>query len=878
MARYEIRQSQFGIISSIAQPTSDMALAAESSGLFAPEARKGQLYIIAEAEQEGRRGRDACHTVIRTIHKAFYEDTSFSVTASLRKAIIAANKALYQQNFSASPQKRGLVGVTCAVFKDGDLYIAQIAPCQMIVLCDGRLRAIPPSPNWDTTPSPPTPLLRMSALGASLTVEPEFARAVLRPGDAALVCTSNLSKRLERDTALRLLRAGDPQGSVQSLVELCSQQGITDAHGILIGVFAPLSPAAQAAPLSSVGISERVRMAFRATQDVLNRASGEIVLIARGPMERLRLKRAGARVDRNEQDQRNLTEMPDQPTHSPNPPSLPRPIDLGEPINQQIAQDQDARQVRLAGPAARPIERQRSLPPSAMLGESGYGGAVPTEKRINLGDPIPRANNQRGLQSVAPSFDERPNGPLSRINSYFTQTSRKRRMRGVPQRVTQQPRRTPGLSYRREAPAFPWLWLLALVSLVMILLLYGVTLSNQNQIREADSGLSQAEQAVAQIYAASDESTAQARLREAAQAIANIQATGTITATIDGRQRFEALQREYNRALTSIQKVSYFDTIDLFARNPQPGAFFDNVIIPPLPRGITDTTSFASIYMLDTNTGVLYRQPKTGGSIEPILRPQDTFGPLTVGRVLGATWRFDTIVAVTQNTAGGPYNFYFRTDNTWSYSILAGSEEWGRPGDHFRIANYQGNLYVWGADPANVLRYRSGEYGSFPDPWIKNDGGKKFDSSLDLAVDGKLYLLQPDGRILVFASTPDGDRAFEREIIPKGIEPALRAASRFFITGEPESGSIFLVEGYYNRVIQIDKITGQLIQQIMVRPDSARQLDNLINLAVDTNAGRPVLYLVNGSDVLRAPLPDPPRPFRENTPATTPTVVVTPTP
>lgn len=878
MVRYEIRHSQFGIVSNNAQPNSDMALAAEASGLFAPEARKGQLYIIAEADPESGRSRDTCQMVIRTIHKAFYENTSFSVTASLRKALIAANKVLYQQNFSSPANKRGLVGVTCAVIKDGDLYIAQIAPCQLIILCDGRLRAIPPSPTWDTTPGLPTPLLRMNALGASLTVEPEFARAVLRPGDAVLLCTSNLSKRIDRHEALRLLRSGDPQGAVQSLVELCTSQGITDAHGMIVGLFAPLSPAAQAAPLSSIGIQERGRMAIRAAQDALTRATGEAALTIRGPIERLRHKRAGSRVEQAAHDRRRLNELPEQPTHSANPPSLPRPLDMGTPIDQQIAEDQDPRRLRLADPPTRPVERQRTLPPSAMLGEAGYGSSVSTEKRLDLGEPLPRTDKQWGVQPVAPLYDDQGRGPLARINGYLTRASRKRRMRGVPQRVTQQPRRTPGLSYRRESPAFPWLGLFALVSLVMVLLLYGVTLSNQNQIREADTGLVQAEQAVAQIYAAADESSAQIRLREAAQAIADIQATGTITATIDGRQRFEALQREYNRALTSIQKVSYFDSIDVFARNPQAGAFFDHVIIPPPPRDITDTTSFTSIYMLDANTGVLYRQPKSGGSTQAILRPQDSFGPLSVGRVLGATWRFDTIVAVTQNSSGGPYNFYFRAGETWSYSLLAGSEEWGRPGDHFRIANYQGNLYVWGADPANILRYRSGEYGSFPDPWIKDDGGKKFDSSLDLAVDGKVYLLQPDGRILVFASSDNGERSFEREIAPKGIEPAVQAASRFFVTGEPDSGFIFLVEGYYNRIIQIDKMTGELIQQIKVRPDSPYQLDNLINVSVDTSTARPILYLVNGSEVLRAPLPDPPRPFRENTPATTPSPAATQTP
>src|ERR671924_2354792 len=99
MPRYETRSSQFGLISGIRQPRSDMILVAEPAGLFAPEARKGQLYIIAEAAQDLARGRDACQLVSQTIRKQFYENSSYSVTSALRKAISAANKALYQHNF-----------------------------------------------------------------------------------------------------------------------------------------------------------------------------------------------------------------------------------------------------------------------------------------------------------------------------------------------------------------------------------------------------------------------------------------------------------------------------------------------------------------------------------------------------------------------------------------------------------------------------------------------------------------------------------------------------------------------------------------------------------------------------------------------------------
>jgi hypothetical protein len=49
-------------------------------------------------------------------------------------------------------------------------------------------------------------------------------------------------------------------------------------------------------------------------------------------------------------------------------------------------------------------------------------------------------------------------------------------------------------------------------------------------------------------------------------------------------------------------------------------------------------------------------------------------------------------------------------------------------------------------------------------------------------------------------------------------------------------------------------------------------------VSVDTSAGRPILYLVNGSEILRAPLPDRPRPFREALSGATPVPVPTSVP
>jgi len=72
------------------------------------------------------------------------------VQSALRRAIIAANQALYEYNMTQDQSKRVAVGMTCVVVKTQDVYIAQINPSQMYILGDGQLRAIPSSVLWRT--------------------------------------------------------------------------------------------------------------------------------------------------------------------------------------------------------------------------------------------------------------------------------------------------------------------------------------------------------------------------------------------------------------------------------------------------------------------------------------------------------------------------------------------------------------------------------------------------------------------------------------------------------------------------------------------------------------------------------------------------------
>lgn len=867
MPAFEAESSQFGLVGGMRQARSDMAFETPPAGLFSPEARKGRLYIVAETDPSVARGRDAAELVLQTIRRLFYDDGSYSVTSALRKALVAANKVLYEQNFSAPPQRRALVGVSCAVLKGDDLYIAQVQPAQAFVLAGGKLRSMP-------TMHSASALFKSGAVGASLSVEPEFFRATLAPGDALLLCSSNLAGLLDRAEHQHLLREPNAGDLAERLAELCAEQGIADAHGLAVAIRPALSPAAQAEPLSRAGVSERGRLALRSLSSWGSRITADAALLLRGGA-RAQRRRAETRHQQALRERETMAQLPEQPPDMPNPIPAPQPLELGESLDQRLDQERQIRRTRLGAAPMRSTED--AVPaPSRTLGEDDYGESS-GDRRIDLSDTpgmasLGRFYNARG-RAERPDLTagERLMQPFGQLAGALSRMRYRRRVRRPPPRAL--PRRSGGLSYRRQAPPFPWQWFLVLVLVVAAAVLYGLNLSRDIAQRRANDTLGRAATAVAALAGASEQN-ADSLLDAASVALEDVRATGAITSTTENRQRYQELQREYERIQAAVQKLTYFDDLELVAEHPVPNGLFSSVVVPPPPQGITATLAFAQIYLLDTNAGVLYQQPRAGGPISPLLRPQDTIGPLVVGQVRAQAWREDSIVAVAQSGDAGPFTFYFRTGDGWGYNTLAGSETWGRVNERFRAVNYLGNLYIWGGGQSSdqVQKYISGSYGQFPEPWIKDSGGQKTANALDLAIDGDVYLLMPNSHILVFSGS-----AFRREIVPQGITPALTTPAGFFVTGDPERGTIFLVD-FNQRIVEIDKQTGQVIQQVRARPDSPYQLEQMTSLYVDDAGARPVLYLVNGGQVLRGSLPDRPRPLQAPTSGPAPTQAATPAP
>ena len=117
--------------------------------------------------------------------------------------------------------------------------------------------------------------------------------------------------------------------------------------------------------------------------------------------------------------------------------------------------------------------------------------------------------------------------------------------------------------------------------------------------------------------------------------------------------------------------------------------------------------------------------------------------------------------------------------------------------------------------------------------------------------------------------------------VPRLAVP-VQSITRFYVTpavvdgrtGKTRTeGTIFLLDTLNERVIQISKTDGKVIQQMQAR--GRGPLNRLMDLEVDAAHG--AIYLANGNQILRARLPQPP-PVHNFTPTPVTTATAVPKP
>ncbi len=818
MPKYTPELQQFGLVAGSYQTTSPFILTAEPRNPLAAEARKGRLYMLTEPFEVAGDGQTACQLVTRTIHKVFYAHPSTSITTALRVALVEANRVLYQHNFSAPPPKRAQVGVVCAVLREADLYLAQVAPAQAYVLCQQQVRAFPQPPHWRTAHTSAAPFLSYTPLGHSLFVEPELHRCQMGVGDVLLLCSSNLAPHLACAELVPLLRAGNPQALIEHVITASTSSAVAQSHALAVVLAAPV------------------------------RAPSPAPVVAVPPPKPKPPRKRGTPAP-----------PPDLPAQREPLPEVPV-LELGASLPEQVAAHAN----------------ERLLSPSLWLGETDFGAVRVQGEPIDLGDPYLRT------VTVQPYQPRRVRRPLSdmplaerlvypfhllgdEIEDRFVRPLRSRsRASANKSRRPERPSRPP----RHEddvPPARPILSTLMgvtiLAAFVLLLFLYGTAVARRAATEDTAGYLAVAEERMAAVQQAASLEEATRNLASVQQAMLELRANPLITDTNAAFWlRYMALQKDLEVAEASVLRQTYLDPVEVLATHPTPGRAFTRLVVPPAVASVTDPVALEavqSIYALDGNreTAQLYRIPRSGGIPEVVLGPGQLVQETVAGPLQAIAWRLDNVVAIDQSAGG--YGYFFINRGEWNYTRLGGSEIWLAESAPV-LRTYEGNLYVWGAEPNEILRYNSGRYGDFPDLWLGRDGsaGRDIGTAIDMVIDGGIALLQPDGRIFIFARG-----AFQRELPTPQVQPPVALVTRFTTLGNPETGAFFILDTLNERIIHIDKASGEVLQQMRVRDSSPIRLNQLLDLHVVEEGGRLMLYLINGDQILRAGVPPVPRPF-----------------
>ncbi len=417
------------------------------------------------------------------------------------------------------------------------------------------------------------------------------------------------------------------------------------------------------------------------------------------------------------------------------------------------------------------------------------------------------------------------------------------------------PATQPAHTLRSRWRRMSWRWL-ATMLLACVVALVGLAVQ---QIRGRDTGvalaaITQVERALAEAERASTPAaaqqalaTAQTTLRADVEPLVQSGAITTSRAVV--WQEYSEVLGRYEQAMIAINRVSFVDDLHRVASLPGDEGLINRIVLgTPAQPGANPP-----LFLLDRSGSRVWE----AGRPTALLDNATVVADKPVARVREALWRGDKLILLERGDRTAPtYRLLYQDGAQWVETHLARTDTMAPLDGDLPMATFGGNLYVWDRNAKQVWQYRAGQLSQPPTPTLGNIGGAVLDKVVDIAVDDRTYLLNSDGSIVVI----ENGAVVQQQPAPQLATP-LSTTARFVVTGDwtsadgaRQSGAIYVLDTQHERVVQLDKGTGAVVQQLETRRHGT--LNQLTDLAVD-EAGR-MLYLANGKDVLRTPLQPPP--------------------
>ncbi len=360
-----------------------------------------------------------------------------------------------------------------------------------------------------------------------------------------------------------------------------------------------------------------------------------------------------------------------------------------------------------------------------------------------------------------------------------------------------------------------------IVVILVIVVYWRQALDRQARFEELIAQAQQQMELVRQV----DEATARGHLQEALGYLAEAETLGPGDPQVDG------LQEQADNKLKEIDRVIKLDWIVPLWEYGDPGSDPSRVII----------ANDIDVYVLDKALDRVYKhlldetmRAMQELDVDPVLlRKGDQRDPIVVGELVDMAWaeteggRLESNLLVLES--GGSLLEY---DPEKGIGVLpvGGSDRWIQPQT---ARSYEGDFYLLDSSLNQILRYEP-DYGSLPEDYFPTSGEVDLAGVVDMALDGQVYVLYADGRILKF----DDGQPVPFEIT--GLYEPLQNPTALFTSEEAEF--LYVADAGNDRIVQLTK-EGRFLQQFQAGQGEA--LDQLKGLFASETYQ--LLYFVSGN-------------------------------
>ncbi len=205
-----------------------------------PGAGKGDLFVLAEVHGDVSDREGLERQLAEAVRDAYYLARG-SITASLRRALLAVGEQLYHRNYQVSAEKRIVAGVVVLVMCQEDAFVAQTGSAAFFAFLGDYIRRYPARSVWLDEALPPGPILggglevehEDPGLGVSALVEPNLHYFRVEPGDKLILADSRLAGQLPLADVQNAISAQNIKTTLKNLGKIAQAR---DCSALVIGV------------------------------------------------------------------------------------------------------------------------------------------------------------------------------------------------------------------------------------------------------------------------------------------------------------------------------------------------------------------------------------------------------------------------------------------------------------------------------------------------------------------------------------------------------------------------------------------------------------------------------------------------------------------